>query len=61
LLDPDSVRANVEQAYGCEVAAVLPHSDEMMSLASEGNFSVRYPDHPLTGLYRQAAERVLPD
>jgi hypothetical protein len=58
--DPDGVKANVERAYGVEVAAVLPHSDEMMTLASEGIFAVRYPDHPLTDLYRQVADRVLP-
>jgi hypothetical protein len=58
-LDPAAVRARVEQAYGCEVATVLPHSDEMMTLASEGIFSVRYPDHPLTARYREVAERVV--
>jgi septum site-determining protein MinD len=57
-LDPDVVKATVEQAYGCEVAAVLPHSDEMMTLASAGIFAVRYPDHPLTKLYRSVAARL---
>jgi MinD-like ATPase involved in chromosome partitioning or flagellar assembly len=28
-LEPEAVRIKVEQIYGCEVAAVLPHSDEM--------------------------------
>ena len=59
-LDPAAVRARVEAAYGCDVAAVMPHSDEMMTLASEGIFSVRYPDHPLTGLYREVAAKVVP-
>lgn len=58
-LDPDAVRSRVERAYGCDVAAVLPHSDEMMTLASEGIFSLRFPDHPMTALYRQVADRVL--
>lgn len=57
-LDPRAVRAKVEQAYGCPVAGVLPHSDEMMSLASGGIFVFQYPDHPLTGLYRQIADRL---
>ena len=52
-LDPRAVEAKVTGAYGCEVAAVLPHSDEMMSLASEGIFSAQYPKHPLSDLYRQ--------
>jgi septum site-determining protein MinD len=57
-LDPDSVAARVEDAYGCPVAAVLPHSDDLMRLASEGVFSLRYPDHPVTDVYRKVASRV---
>lgn len=37
------------------MAAVLPHSDEMMTLASEGIFVIRYPNHPMTALYQQIA------
>jgi MinD-like ATPase involved in chromosome partitioning or flagellar assembly len=55
----DEVRARVEQTYGCEVAAVLPHADEMMTLASNGLFALHYPDHPLTELYRQVADRLM--
>jgi septum site-determining protein MinD len=58
-LDPDVVRQKVEQAYACEVAAVLPHSDEMMGLASEGIFALRYPDHPMTAQYRQVADALV--
>ncbi len=46
--DFDDVRTRVEQTYGATVGAVLPHSDEMMTLASSGIFSVRFPDHPIT-------------
>ena len=60
VLDATQVRQNVERAYGCEVAAVLPHSDEMMTLASEGVFVSRYPDHPLAELYRQVAATLAP-
>lgn len=48
VLDLEDVRSRVEQTYNCKVAAVLPHSDEMMALASSGIFSLRYPDHPVT-------------
>lgn len=58
VLDPVQVRAKVEQAYACAVAAVLPHSTEMMNLASGGIFSLRYPDHPLTTLYKQIAAQL---
>jgi MinD-like ATPase involved in chromosome partitioning or flagellar assembly len=57
-LDPAAVQAKVEQAYECPVAAVLPHSDEMMTLASAGIFYLRYPGHPLGALYEQIADRV---
>ncbi len=55
----DEVRTRVQQTYNCEVAAVLPHSDEMMALASAGIFVLRYPDHPITGLYKQVAEKLM--
>lgn len=58
-LEPEAVRIKVEQTYGCEVAAVLPHSDDLMNLASEGIFALRYPDHPITGLYRRLAARLM--
>jgi septum site-determining protein MinD len=39
--------------------AVLPHSDEMMTLASSGVFAVEYPDHPITAQYRDIVEKLL--
>ncbi len=57
-LEPAAVKQKIEQAYGCEVAAVLPHSDEMMTLASAGIFVARYPEHPMTALYKQIAAQV---
>jgi MinD-like ATPase involved in chromosome partitioning or flagellar assembly len=55
----EDVRARVAATYGCEVTAVLPHADEMMTLASNGIFALRYPDHPLTALYRQVAAQLI--
>jgi septum site-determining protein MinD len=49
------VKERVETTYECEVAAVLPHSEELMILSSQGIFALRYPDHPVTALYRQVA------
>jgi MinD-like ATPase involved in chromosome partitioning or flagellar assembly len=57
--DPAEIQARMEQAYDCPVAAVLPHSDEMMTLASSGIFALHYPDHPLTALYRQVADQLM--
>jgi MinD-like ATPase involved in chromosome partitioning or flagellar assembly len=57
--DADDVRRQVEEAYECSVAAVLPHSDELMVLSSGGIFALRHPDHPLTGQYREIAARLV--
>lgn len=59
ILDAGVVQAQIEDAYGYQVATVLPHSDELMALASGGIFAMRYPDHQLTALYRQAATQLV--
>lgn len=60
-IDPDAIRQKVESAYGCDVAAVIPHSDEMMGLASGGIFVTKFPNHSLTSSYHAIASRVLQD
>lgn len=59
--DRDSVAERVRATYDVEVAAVLPHSDDLMRLGSEGVFVQQHPDHELTALYRALASRVIPD
>jgi septum site-determining protein MinD len=53
--DLEEVKATVEETYNCKVAAVLPHSDEMMALASAGVFVLHYPDHQVTSELRRLA------
>ena len=53
------VKARVEQIYNCRVAAVLPHSDEMMALASSGIFVLKYPDHAVSQSLRQVANLLM--
>jgi MinD-like ATPase involved in chromosome partitioning or flagellar assembly len=54
--DLQEVRKRVGETYSSEVAAVLPHSDELMALGSAGIFVLRYPDDPITiGLKEVAA------
>jgi MinD-like ATPase involved in chromosome partitioning or flagellar assembly len=59
IFDAAAVKAQVERTYNCPVVAVLPHSDDLMALASGGIFALRYPDHPVTDLYKQAAARLV--
>ena len=56
--EPEDVKTRVEQTYKANVGAVLPHSDEMMTLASSGIFSLRYPDHPVTAGLRRVVDLI---
>lgn len=60
-LDEGEVERRVAAAYGCEVAGILPHSDALMRLASEGIFVLRNRGHDLTRRYTALASRVVPD
>lgn len=43
-----NVRKEVEEKYQLPVAAIFPHTDEMMVLASAGIFALAYPSHAVT-------------
>lgn len=58
VFDPEQVRKQVESTYNCEVAAILPHSDDLMALASSNVFVLRYPDHPVAQIYNQLTDRL---
>ena len=58
ILNSEEVRHSVERAYECDVAAVLPHCDELMFLSSGGIFVLRYPDHPVTEMFQQIARSL---
>lgn len=57
-LNPDDLAERVQEAYGCKVIEVLPHSDEMMELASQGLFSLEQPSHPISEKYRAIASQI---
>ncbi|MEM7115473.1 MAG: hypothetical protein AAF614_23730, partial [Chloroflexota bacterium] len=59
VFDPNQIRAQAEEIYNTEVAAVLPHSDEMMALQSDGIFSLEYPNHPMSGMLRDLASSLV--
>jgi len=59
VFDPADIRQRVESTYNCSVAAVLPHSDEMMTLASSGVFVLKYPEHEITKLFNQIADVLI--
>ena len=57
--DPQAVREKVNSAYGVEVAAVLPLTDQMVQLASADVFCLRHPDHPLSATFSQIARQAV--
>lgn len=59
VFDPAEVKAQVERTYNTTVAAVLPHSDEMMALMSAGIFVLHYPNHPIANQLRNVADLLL--
>lgn len=59
VFDVAEVKARVERIYNIPVAGILPHSDEMMALASSGVFVARYPQHPLAQTIARIAEQIV--
>ena len=53
--DLDALKQRIERTYKAPVAAVIPHSDELMTLGSSGVFSLQNPGHEVTLKYRQVA------
>jgi hypothetical protein len=47
------------ETYKAEIAAVLPYSDELMTLASRGIFAMQFPDHPVTASYKEVADQLM--
>jgi MinD-like ATPase involved in chromosome partitioning or flagellar assembly len=58
--DPAAVRTKVEQGLGCQVAAVLPHSDDLLTFAGGGLFASRFPDHLFTTTLRSSMTILFP-
>ena len=58
-LNRDALKQKVEETYGETVAGVFPLSEEMVRLASEGVFGVKYPEHSVSQEFRQVAQQVM--
>ena len=56
--DPEAVNSKVTETYGCEVIAVLPHSEDFAAVSGSGLFVLQNPDHPETAALRQVAHRL---
>ncbi len=54
-----ALQQKVEKTYKIPVAGVLPLSEDMVQLGSCGVFCLQYPNHPLTGILKQIAEKAI--
>lgn len=59
LFDKTETIEKAQTAFACPVIGILPHSDEMMTLASNGIFVRQYPDHPVTREIEVVAQKIL--
>jgi septum site-determining protein MinD len=57
-LETGELEQKAAQIYGCKIAGVIPHSEEMMTLASGGVFFLRYPQHPVSKLFSSVADNL---
>ena len=58
-LDFEDLKQQVESIFNIPVAGVLPHSDKMMLLASQGMFVLHFPKDPLTQVVEGIAKLIL--
>ncbi len=56
--DPEAVKIEVQDKYKCEVTGIVPYCEEMTTLGSADLFVLRFPDHPVTRLLIQIADRL---
>lgn len=59
VFDVGQLKSKVEEIYGAPVSGVLPHSDEMMVLGSNGVFAIKFPSHPLTQVIEAIANQII--
>ncbi|MGB3493269.1 MAG: MinD/ParA family protein [Elainellaceae cyanobacterium] len=57
-LNLEALKQKVEATFHETVAGVFPLSEEIVQLASEGVFCVRYPDHPISQEFRKVAQQI---
>ena len=58
-LNLDALKQKVEETYSETVAGVFPLSEDVVQLASEGVFCVKYPDHPISQEFQKVAQQIM--
>lgn len=58
VINKDALQQKVEETYNEKVAGVFPLSGDVVKLASEGVFCVKYPDHPVSREFSRVAQQI---
>jgi len=58
-LNLEALKQKVEETYHETVAGVFPLSEDLVQLASEGVFCVKYPEHPVSQEFRHVAQQIM--
>lgn len=58
-LNVDQLVLHLETIYGVRIAEVLPHSDELLYLASRGVFALSHPTHRFNCCIKTIAEQIM--
>lgn len=58
-LNVEALRQKVQETYGTPVAGVFPLSEDLVQLASEGVFCVKYPEHPISQEFFNVAQQIV--
>lgn len=57
-LDKDALKQKVEETYNETVAGIFPLSEDIVQLASEGVFCVKYPEHLISQEFSKVAQQI---
>jgi MinD-like ATPase involved in chromosome partitioning or flagellar assembly len=55
----EALQQKVEEAYTAPVAGIFPLSEDLVQLASEGVFCVKYPTHPISQEFSKVAQHIV--
>jgi len=58
-LNFDALKQKVEETYNEKVAGIFPLSEDIVQLASEGVFCMRYPEHEISQEFRKVAQEIM--
>ena len=55
----EQVSQKISQTYNAPVVGIFPESDDIIKLASNGIFCLKYPNHPISQMYRKITQKIM--